>query len=252
MTRRRPLIAGNWKMNGLKASLGEVGALRRAAEAGEIDHVDMVVCPPYTLIVPVADTLSGTAIAVGGQDCVPQASGAYTGDIAAEMIADAGGRYVILGHSERRHFHGEDDAQVRLKAGAVARAGLTAIICVGETRQQRQAGDALALIAGQVEGSLHPDTSAERLVFAYEPIWAIGSGSTATPDDIAAAHGAIRRRLETLLPRGSAGVVRILYGGSVKGSNAAEIACAPDVDGVLVGGASLKAADFLPIAAGFR
>ena len=251
MTRRRPLIAGNWKMNGLKASLGEVAALRQAAEAGDLDRVDMVVCPPYTLLVPMADALAGTAIAVGGQDCEPQASGAHTGDIAAEMIADAGGRYVILGHSERRHFHGDDDAVVHLKAGAAARAGLTAIICVGETRKQRDAGDALAVIAAQVEGSLPSDPSAERIVFAYEPVWAVGSGLTPTPADIAAAHGAIRRCLETLLPTG-AETVRIIYGGSVKGSNVGEIARASDVDGVLVGGASLKAADFLPIAAGFR
>ena len=238
-------------MNGLKASLGEVGALRRAAQDGDLDQVDMVLCPPYTLLVPMAEAFAGTALAVGGQDCEPQASGAYTGDIAAEMIADAGGRYVILGHSERRHFHGDDDAEVRRKAGAAARAGLTAIICVGETREQRDSGDALAVIAHQVEGSLHPETIAEKVVFAYEPVWAVGSGLTPTPDDIAEAHGAIRRRLEKVMPKG-AEAVRIIYGGSVKGSNAAEIARAPNVDGVLVGGASLKAADFLPIAAGFR
>jgi triosephosphate isomerase len=247
----RPLVAGNWKMNGVKAALGEIVAMRAAADRGEAGAAELAVCPPATLIPHAAAATAGGALALGGQDCHEKPSGAYTGDISAEMLKDAGCAYVIVGHSERRAGHGETDAVVKAKAGAALRAGLTAIVCVGETRAERDAGAALAIVGGQVSGSLPEGATPENLVVAYEPVWAIGTGLTPTPADVAEMHGAIRALLGERL--GEAGArVRILYGGSVKPANARELLGLPNVDGALVGGASLKAADFLAIAAAYR
>jgi len=243
----RPLVAGNWKMNGLSGSNGEFekivgGATRLAGRA------DLMVCPPFTLIARFASTAG--AVAVGGQDCHPQPSGAHTGDIATEMLADAGARAVIVGHSERRADHHESDALVRAKALAAWRAGLTAIVCVGETRAQREAGETLRVVGGQLAGSLPEGATGANLVVAYEPVWAIGTGLTPTPADVAEVHGFIRRTLSERFGAGGA-KIRILYGGSVKPSNARELLGVADVNGALVGGASLKADDFLAIAAAY-
>jgi triosephosphate isomerase len=247
----RPLVAGNWKMNGVKAALGEIVAMRAAADRGEAGAAELAVCPPATLIPHAAAAMAGGALALGGQDCHEKPSGAYTGDISAEMLKDAGCSYVIVGHSERRAAHGESDAVVKAKARAALRAGLTAIVCVGETRAERDAGAALAIVGGQVSGSLPEGATPENVVIAYEPVWAIGTGLTPTPADVAEMHGAIRALLGEL--QGEAGArVRILYGGSVKPANARELLGLPNVDGALVGGASLKAADFLAIAAAYR
>ncbi len=239
----RPLVAGNWKMNGLAATLALLEELR----AGRSDDAaDLLVCPPATLVAAAAAALGGSGIAVGGQDSHPAEKGAHTGDIAPEMLADAGARYVILGHSERRTDHGEDDALVRAKAEGARRAGLVAIVCVGETRAERESGIALDIVRGQVRGSVPEGATASDLVIAYEPVWAIGTGLVPTVADVAAMHAMIRAELRTLVADGAG--VRILYGGSVKPSNAAELMAVPDVDGALVGGASLVAADFLAIA----
>ena len=245
----RPLIAGNWKMNGLKASLGEFEAMR--AGASEVAaKADLLVCPPATLIAAFAGKAAGSkALGVGAQDCHPKPSGAHTGDISAEMLADAGARAIIVGHSERRADHGETDMLVRQKTEAVWRAGLIAIVCIGETQKQRDAGQTLDVCGGQLNGSL-PDGASERnLVVAYEPVWAIGTGVTPTVGDVEQIHRFIR---ELLMERfkGEGARIRILYGGSVKPSNAAELMAVANVNGALVGGASLKAADFLAIAAG--
>ncbi|MBI1367002.1 MAG: triose-phosphate isomerase [Alphaproteobacteria bacterium] len=229
----KPLIAGNWKMNGLKASLNEIEALGPAPAA-----CDVLICPPATLIAAMAPAAARFGIATGGQDCHPDPSGAHTGDISAEMLKDAGARFVIVGHSERRADHGESDALVRAKAEAGLRAGLVPIVCVGETEIQRERGEAEAVVGGQLEGSL---PKGDGFVIAYEPVWAIGAGRTPTLDDIAAMHAFIRKRTNER--------IRILYGGSVKPSNAKEILALPDVNGALVGGASLKAADFSAIIA---
>jgi triosephosphate isomerase len=245
----RPLIAGNWKMNGLKASLGEFEAmLAGAAEVAA--KADLLVCPPATLIAGFAEKARGSkTLGVGAQDCHPKPSGAHTGDISAEMLADAGARAIIVGHSERRADHGESDGLVRQKAEAVWRAGLTAIVCVGETRQQRDAGQTLEICRGQLNLSLPDGARSDNLVVAYEPVWAIGTGLTPTAGDVEQIHGFIR---ELLIARfnGEGAKIRILYGGSVKPSNAAELMGIANVNGALVGGASLKAADFLAIAAG--
>jgi triosephosphate isomerase (TIM) len=243
----RPLVAGNWKMNGLAASIGQLKAV--IAGAGALPKVELMVCPPATLIASFAAAARGTPVLIGGQDCHALASGAYTGDISAEMLKDAGASAVIVGHSERRQYHHETDAEVRAKAQAARRAGLTPIVCVGETRPQREAGRALEVVATQLQGSL-PDEAAD-LVVAYEPVWAIGTGLTPTPADVAAVHGFIRRHLETRYA-GAGKQIRILYGGSVKPSNAVELLHAGDVDGALVGGASLKADEFLAIAGVYR
>jgi triosephosphate isomerase len=245
----RPLIAGNWKMNGLKGSLGEFEAmLAGAAEVAA--KADLLVCPPATLIAGFAEKARGSmTLGVGAQDCHPKPSGAHTGDISAEMLADAGARAIIVGHSERRADHGESDGLVRQKAEAVWRAGLTAIVCVGETRQQRDAGQTLEICRGQLNLSLPDGARSDNLVVAYEPVWAIGTGLTPTAGDVEQIHGFIR---ELLIARfnGEGAKIRILYGGSVKPSNAAELMGVANVNGALVGGASLKAADFLAIAAG--
>jgi triosephosphate isomerase len=245
----RPLIAGNWKMNGLKASSAEFEAMLAGA-AGIAAKADLLVCPPATLIAAFAEKARGSrTIAIGAQDCHPKASGAHTGDLSAEMLADAGASAIIVGHSERRADHGESDALVRQKTEAVWRAGLTAIVCIGETRQQRDAGQALDICRGQLDLSLPDQARADNLVVAYEPVWAIGTGLTPTVGDVQQIHKFIR---DFLIARfnGEGARTRILYGGSVKPSNAAELMAVENVNGALVGGASLKAADFLAIAAG--
>ena len=245
----RPLIAGNWKMNGLRAGGLDLARdlVGRMATRGA-RRFDMLVCPPATLLGPVGEAIAESGIDLGGQDCHVEASGAHTGDISAAMLADAGCRYVIAGHSERRADHGEDDATVRAKAEAARAADLVPIVCVGETAAQREAGQASAVVEAQVRGSLPRTGAPERLVIAYEPVWAIGTGLTATPDDVAEMHGHIRALLADELGAATGAEVRILYGGSVKPGNAAELLAVADVNGALVGGASLKAEDFWAIA----
>jgi triosephosphate isomerase len=242
----RPLVAGNWKMNGLKASAAEFGRITQGAGA-LWPHADLMICPPATLLVTFAVVALGSKVQVGAQDCHAKPSGAFTGDISAEMLADAGATAVIVGHSERRTLHHETDADVRAKAQAAWRAGLTAIVCVGETEAERKAGQALGVVGRQLAGSVPDGAAPDNLVIAYEPVWAIGTGLTPTTDDIAEVHNAIRKSLIERFGPGADGV-RILYGGSVKPSNAAEILKVPNVNGALVGGASLKADDFLGIA----
>jgi triosephosphate isomerase len=244
----RPLVAGNWKMNGSRASLREVEAMRRAVDGGGAGVAAMAVCPPATLLSEAAGLLLGGALNLGAQDCSAVDGGAYTGDISAPMLKDAGASYVIVGHSERRAGHGESDAAVRAKAEAARRAGLTAILCVGETRAEREAGDEVAAVSGQLRGSLPPGAAPADLVIAYEPVWAIGTGLTPTAGDVAEMHGAIRALLGEIYGE-AGGKMRILYGGSVKPGNARELLGLLNVDGALVGGASLKAADFMAIAA---
>jgi triosephosphate isomerase (TIM) len=250
MTRAiRPMVAGNWKMNGLSASLAELQAVIEGADklAG---RADLLVCPPATLIAAFAEKARGAkALAIGAQDCHPKASGAHTGDISAEMLADAGATAVIVGHSERRADHGETDALVREKAEAAWRAGLTVIVCIGETRGHRDAGQTLHICEGQLKGSLPGGTTSANLVVAYEPVWAIGTGLTPTVQDIEQVHQFMRDHLTSRF-NAEGGKIRLLYGGSVKPSNAAELMAIPNVNGALVGGASLIASDFLAIAAG--
>ncbi|MGH7030507.1 MAG: triose-phosphate isomerase [Stellaceae bacterium] len=244
MANRTKLVAGNWKMNGLRADgvalAGELARRMRGMPDGEAVCCELLVCPPATLLAAVHGLVAGSGVAVGGQDCQAAPKGAFTGDISAEMLADAGCTHVILGHSERRHGHGETDTQIRAKLAAASRAGLAPILCVGETRQQRDDGRASAVIAAQLAGSIPDGVARDQLIVAYEPIWAIGTGLSATLDDIAAMHAAIRTDL--------APATRILYGGSVNPANAAAILDLPDVDGALVGGASLDAAAFWAIA----
>ena len=242
----RPLVAGNWKMNGLTASLAELASLKEGlAVLGPRLGCDVLVCPPASLIAQAAAAAAG-AFALGGQDCHPKASGAHTGDISAEMLKDAGASFVIVGHSERRQHHGESDGDVAAKAQAAWRAGLKAIICIGETEAQRHAGDANDIFGRQLEGSVPGGASAANTVIAYEPVWAIGTGKIPTAADITAMHGHIRSSLVRRLGEGARGMP-ILYGGSVKPDNAGEILNLPEVGGALVGGASLKAIDFLSI-----
>lgn len=241
----KKLAAGNWKMNGSKAALDEVRALLAAHPA---PACEMLLCPPATLIAALADVAQGMALAVGGQDCHPKASGAHTGDISAAMLAEAGASHVILGHSERRADHGETDALVKAKAEATLAAGLIPIICVGETEAERDAGRTLSVVGRQLDGSLPDAFSSSNLVVAYEPVWAIGTGRTPSLDEIAEVHHYIRARLLARIG-GDASQLRLLYGGSVKPSNAVEIFAVQNVDGALVGGASLKAADFGAIVA---
>ena len=248
MTARRPLIAGNWKMNGLFAARTDLDKM--IAGAAKLPaKVDILVCPPAQLISSFAERARGSRIAIGGQDCHAEPSGAHTGDISAEMLADAGAVAVIVGHSERRKDHDETNAMVRAKALAARRAGLLAIICVGETRPERDAGRALPVVGAQLDGSL-PD-QAENFVIAYEPVWAIGTGLTPTTGDVGEMHRFVRERLRARY--GAAGErIRILYGGSVKPVNAKELLGVENVDGSLVGGASLKAEEFLAIAGVYR
>ena len=245
MPARRILVAGNWKMNGLSASLAVITAVKDGIANAKCD---VAICPPATLIAQAAWAARGSALLIGGQDCHPKTSGAHTGDISAEMIADPGGQLVIVGHSERRADHGETDAIVREKAEAAWRTGLIAILCVGETEAERRSGATMAVLETQISGSVPDGATAANLVIAYEPVWAIGTGLTPSEDDIAAAHAHIRAKLRERVGA-EADSIRILYGGSVKPSNAASILSLEDVDGALVGGASLKAADFLQIIA---
>jgi triosephosphate isomerase len=244
----RPLIAGNWKMNGLKSAMGEFGAMLAGA-AAVAGKADLLVCPPATLIAAFADRAQASkGLAIGAQDCHPKPSGAHTGDISAEMLADAGASAIIVGHSERRADHGETDILVRQKAEAAWRAGLVAIVCIGETQRQRDAGETLDICGGQLNLSVPDGARADNLVVAYEPVWAIGTGLTPTASDVEQIHRFIRGLLIARFnDQGSR--IRILYGGSVKPSNARELMAVANVDGALVGGASLKAADFLAIAA---
>jgi triosephosphate isomerase len=239
---RRKLVAGNWKMNGSLAHLAELSVIAEAAR--NAGGVDVAICPPFTLIAA-AGTRSGGLI-IGAQDCHAAESGAHTGCVSVAMIKEAGARLVIAGHSERRADQHESDAEVRAKAIAALKGGLIAIICVGESESQRTAGGHVALVEAQLAGSLPDDWEEGELVVAYEPIWAIGTGKVATPADVAEMHAAIRAAL--VARYGERGArVRILYGGSVKAENAAELFAVPDVDGALVGGASLTAAQFVPI-----
>ncbi len=243
----RPLVAGNWKMNGLKSGLMEAAAVAKALESRVPGQgPDVLLCPPATLVMIMAEALKGAAVGVGAQDCHVAAAGAHTGDISAEMLADAGASAVIVGHSERRCDHGERDAQVREKQAAVHRAGLTAIVCIGETAGQRRAGQTLDVVCRQLEQSLGDGSNAANTVVAYEPVWAIGTGLTPTIEDVSEVHAVIRSRLEDRFGD-EGGKFRLLYGGSVKPQNAVELMAVRNVDGALVGGASLKAADFLGI-----
>jgi len=245
-----PLIAGNWKMNGLKVALEEAEKLA-ALVAGAHPKADVALCPPATLLMAMSDRLGKTSILTGGQDCHPDAGGAHTGDVSAPMLADAGARYAIVGHSERRTDHGETDELVNAKAVAALGAGLIPIICVGETRAERDAGQAEAVVAGQLAGSIPDSAAREAVVVAYEPVWAIGTGLTPTETDIAGMHGAIRRLLvERFGEQGRA--IPILYGGSLKPANAHAILAIPEVNGGLVGGASLLSADLFAIISAFE
>ena len=236
----KKLAAGNWKMNGTSAALDELSALLAAHPA---PACEMLLCPPATLIAQAAYQTRGKALQIGGQDCHAKSLGAHTGDICAAMLKDAGAAYVILGHSERRADHGETNAQIKAKAEAALAADLTAIVCLGETEAQRDAGETLALCGSQLHGSIPAGATSAKLVIAYEPVWAIGTGRTPTLEQIGQVHAFLRAELVKALGEDGHGV-RILYGGSVKPSNAAEIFAVKDVDGALVGGASLKAADF--------
>ncbi len=243
---RQKLAAGNWKMNGTSADLAEL----RALAAGLSDPgAHVLICPPATLLHRAADQTAGGPVEIGGQDCHAAATGAHTGDISAAMLADAGATAVILGHSERRADHGETDQTVRAKTSAAIAQGLTAIVCVGESLAQREAGDTLDVIAAQLAGSLPDDAPAAQIVIAYEPIWAIGTGLTPTLAQIAQVHDRMRAELASRFGGSNADSIRLLYGGSVKPGNAGEIFATSNVDGALVGGASLKAQDFLQIIA---
>jgi len=252
---RRPLIAGNWKMNGLKsdgfdranALLDLVAAAEDAAE-GEGLSFDLLICPPATLIAMLAELVWGRPIRVGGQDCHAKVSGAHTGDISAAMLKDNGCTHVIVGHSERRTDHGETDAIVKAKARAAIEAGLSAVVCVGETEAEREGGKTAEVVSRQVAGSIPEGATSLSLVVAYEPVWAIGTGKTPTAAQVQEVHALIRDKLAGVVGVEEAGLTRILYGGSVKPSNAKELLGLPDVDGALVGGASLVAGDFWAIA----
>lgn len=243
----RPLVAGNWKMNGLRRSIDTIDALAQRAQESVLERLDMVVCPPTTLIALAVKTVDTVPLHIGGQTCHPKESGAHTGDVSAEMLLDVGASYVITGHSERRTDHGESDGDVRAQTEGAWRAGLCAIVCVGETREEREAGKAIDVVDGQLLGSIPDGATAQSTVVAYEPVWAIGTGLTPTVDDIAAMHDAIRAALTKRFGDEGA-AMRILYGGSVKPGNAAEVLAPTNVDGALVGGASLSATDFMGIA----
>jgi triosephosphate isomerase len=246
----RPLVAGNWKMNGLRAELGEALRVRDAISGAAPGAADVMICPPATLVAALAEAAEGSRLLVGAQNCHMQASGAYTGDISAEMLKDAGAVAVIVGHSERRAGHGERDRDVRRKVEAAHHAGLVAIMCVGETGGEREAGLTLEVVRRQLLGSLPDGALMANTAVAYEPVWAIGSGRTPSATDVAEVHGAIRAALVARFGAEGTGM-RILYGGSVKPANAGELLSIPDVNGALVGGASLKADDFLAIVSAY-
>lgn len=244
----RPLVAGNWKMNGLTAALDQARKVRDKLGQATYGAADAMICPPATLVALLAKEVSGSRLQVGGQDCHVAVSGAHTGDVSAEMLKDAGATAVIVGHSERRADHGENDSEVRRKAEAAHRAGLTAIVCLGETAGQRRAGLTLDVVGRQLAGSVPDKATAADTVIAYEPVWAIGTGLNAKASDVAEVHAFVRKALSARF--GSEGdAMRILYGGSVKPDNARELMAVANVNGALVGGASLKADDFLAIIA---
>ncbi|GAB3437893.1 triose-phosphate isomerase [Insolitispirillum peregrinum] len=248
MTARRPLIAGNWKMNGLKADAELLaGGLASRYKALQKPAFDMLLCPPATLVSVVAGHIAGSGLALGGQDCHASEKGAHTGDISAWMLRDLGCGYVIVGHSERRADHRESNAVVKDKAQAAQAAGLIAVICIGETEGERDRGEALSVVSEQIRGSLPAGATAQNTVLAYEPVWAIGTGRTPTPDDVAEIHAEARKVANQVMGGGGESL-RILYGGSVKPSNAVDFLGLTDVDGALVGGASLKVDDFWAIA----
>jgi triosephosphate isomerase (TIM) len=241
----RALVAGNWKMNGTTASLGELRLLATMLKGVKLD-CDVMICPPATLLMAAHRLIRSGMIRLGGQDCHPTRYGAHTGDIAAEMLKDAGASAVIVGHSERRINHRESDSLIRTKAQAAHRAGLVAIICIGETLEERQQGQTLRVIGEQMKGSVPDEANSENTILAYEPVWAIGTGLTPTPPEIGSVHAHVRGKLMALMGE-PARAVPILYGGSVKPSNAGELMAIENVNGALVGGASLKAADFIGI-----
>ena len=240
---RRKFVAGNWKMNGDHASLAELDAIAAAAVANP--SVDVAICPSFTLIAPAVSRCSN--LMIGAQDCSSHEAGAFTGQVSAAMLREAGARAVITGHSERRAYQRERDAEIRGKAKAAIAQGLLAITCVGETEAEREAGEAEQIVAGHIWGSVTKYAQPETVIVSYEPVWAIGTGKTPTTDEIATMHAFIRETLHRKLGEEIAAGIRILYGGSVNARNAREIMAVPDVDGALVGGASLKAADFVPI-----
>ena len=242
----RPLVAGNWKMNGTRASLDELKAMAAGADKVDPDKIDMLICPPVTLLYVATALATDSALKIGAQDCHTAVSGAHTGDVSADMIADCFGTHVIVGHSERRTDHKETDAIVRAKAQAVQAAGLMAIICIGETGDERKAGETLHVLKTQLAGSVPDNAMASDTVIAYEPVWAIGTGLTPTAQDVEEAHAFMRGELVSRFGEQGA-KMRILYGGSVKPSNAKELMGVANVDGALIGGASLKSADFLAI-----
>lgn len=242
----KPLVAGNWKMNGLKAQVSVLSEIARGLPTGLAANVDTMICAPSTLTYMLAVAAIGSPVKVGGEDCHANSSGAHTGDISAEMLADAGAVAVIVGHSERRADHGETDLDVQAKAEAAWRAGLTAIICVGETQAQREAGQAVSIVAAQLADSIPNGATAQNTVIAYEPVWAIGTGLTPTAADVEEIHNSMREILSKRFGDEGA-AMRLLYGGSVKPGNAAELMGVANVNGALVGGASLKAPDFLGI-----
>lgn len=250
--RPRPLVAGNWKMNGTRESLKELKAIADGYDVALQNKASLLICTPATVLFPAAAACLGSRLQVGAQDCHAKASGAHTGDISAEMLADAGAAYVIVGHSERRADHGESNGTVKAKAEAALRAGLRVIVCVGETRAEREAGKALDVVRKQLTGSMPEGANRWNTVVAYEPVWAIGTGLTPTPADVAEVHADIRKTLKSVVGAESATRMRILYGGSVKPDNAKTLLGIENVDGALIGGASLKAADFLAIAAAYR
>ena len=243
----RPLIAGNWKMHGTGAALAELKSIGEGFARNAGGGTDGVICVPATLLSRAAEILKGTPVTAGGQDCHAEASGAHTGDISAEMLFECGATHVIVGHSERRTDHSESDPEVAAKAMAAWRAGLIAIICIGETKAEREAGETLAILSRQIAGSVPEGATAANTVLAYEPVWAIGTGLTPTTGDIAEAHAHIRQELKRKLGA-EAARMRLLYGGSVKPGNAGELLSVANVDGALIGGASLKAVDYLAIA----
>nr|WP_321525501.1 triose-phosphate isomerase [uncultured Cohaesibacter sp.] len=245
----KPLVAGNWKMNGLKASAVELDALIEGFDLAA--QVETMICPPTTLVAAFAEKAAGSAVAIGAQDCHFNVSGAHTGDISAQMLADAGASAVIVGHSERRADHGESNEVVNAKAKAAWEQNLVAIICVGETEAERKSGETLNVVGFQLEGSIPAGATAVNTVIAYEPVWAIGTGLTPTADDVAEVHKFMRDELVKAFGA-EGGNMRLLYGGSVKPSNAKELMAVANVDGALVGGASLKAADFLGIIAAYK
>lgn len=246
----KPLVAGNWKMNGLQSALTELEAMVGLYTSDLKARVDLAICPPATLVHAAAGKSNGSGIQIGGQDCHWQTSGAHTGDVSAQMLQDCGATFAIVGHSERRADHGETSSTVEKKAIAAQDAGLTAIVCVGETEAERDAGQTLTIVADQLAASVPSAARADNTIVAYEPVWAIGTGRTPTEDDISQVHAMLRERLEARFGA-DGGRFRLLYGGSVKPGNAATLMAIPDVNGALVGGASLKAADFLGIAAAY-